>query len=212
MDYHDSDGERMPDDCQTSTDPFDDDEPFVSDTELDGTSFDDVAMILLLFFMVMSMAIHFTERPSEEDQERRAPISQSIDDFYNVPDGVTYEIFVKSTVTRGLMIFLKRIGEEGDGKVFGREFFVPGAGGSKDLPEFREALMEAVGDAKPPSKTAAKGGELQRFIDLKVFVEHDIPLSTIQYVQVVLETLKTSDDVFLSKVARIASRSEVVGD
>ena len=153
-----------------------DDEMGGAPEEVENTSFDDVAMILLLFFMVTSLTIYFPlEKQSEADQKRRVPVMDANTMMAYPPDGVEHRLLVKSDEGGDVYLEWQRLGETADVTVDGTVYF-SGADMPDDIAVFKAGVHKLVGRAEesPPE------GPFR--VDVVVVVAHDLPYGKMQKV------------------------------
>ncbi len=132
-------------------DIFDEAEGITDACEDDETAFDDVAMILLLFFMVTSLLVVISPEP-ESPTRGQAPLTSQRADPAALFKGVTHRLLITPSPVGGVHMILAGVGPARDEPQQKRgPFFV---GGSEliedDYPAFKEAFAELLDDSKVP--------------------------------------------------------------
>jgi len=185
---------------------LDGDEGELEEEEVEPASFDDVAMILLLFFMVASLAINFiTEVRSPEDEKRAVPVVNAGGLPIPPPDGVEYRVFVKSDDLGRIFCEKQTVGTDAKVLATSDNFFPGDEISPEEIEHFQLALEGMMADI--PAATSDDGPFP---VDVVVFVSHDMAYGKTQEVWYALNDLARKNEVFLSRVARIAWRAEIL--
>ena len=172
--------------------------------EVEPTSFDDVAMILLLFFMVTSLMIYFP-REKQEEKRRNIPVVEDKTLIAHPPAGVTHRLFVKTDPSKSIVLEIQALGAHPVVKTADKSFFTGDSllWSKDERSAFKEGILGLMKHIVP-----SKGEPYP--VDVVVFFDHDFKYGKMQKVWNSLSEMGNTDEVFKSKVARIAWRSEVL--
>lgn len=182
------------------------DEP-LEEEEVEPTSFDDVAMILLLFFMVASLAINFiTEVRSPEDDKRPVPVVDAGGLPIEAPDGVKFRLFVKTHLDGNVYCEKQTVGSDAEVlETSSGTFFAGDTISPEEIALFQRALEEMMADIEAATSDAGPFP-----VDVVVFVSHDMPYGKMQEIWYALNDMARHNEVFQTRVARIAWRAEIL--